>query len=145
MVTISLDLRQRILSTYDEGDETREEVARRFRVSLGFVKKLLSQRRCLEGDIAPQHHRSGAKPTKLREREKRQLVELVAQQPDRTLTELRERLKVSCTIQAIHYALQALGLTYKKRVSGPANKTAPMSPGRARSGASARAAGIRRG
>ena len=38
----------------------REAVARRFRVSLGMVKKLLQQRR-RTGDVRPQHHRSGRK------------------------------------------------------------------------------------
>ncbi len=61
MKTISLDLRERILAAYDDDGGTREEVASRFRVSLGMVKKLLQQRRQL-GDIRPQHHRSGCKP-----------------------------------------------------------------------------------
>ena len=34
MKTISLDLRERILATYDADEGTREAVARRFRVSL---------------------------------------------------------------------------------------------------------------
>jgi transposase len=38
MKTISLELRERILSTYDKEGGTREEVAQRFRVSLGMVK-----------------------------------------------------------------------------------------------------------
>ena len=40
---------------------TREEMARRFRVSLGMVKKLLQQRR-RTGDIAPQLTVPGANP-----------------------------------------------------------------------------------
>ena len=45
MKTLSLDLRERILISYDGGEGTREEIAERFRVSLGMVKKLLQQRR----------------------------------------------------------------------------------------------------
>ena len=52
MTTISMDLRQRILKAYDRGDTTREQVARRFEVSVGMVKKLIQQRRHA-GDIAP--------------------------------------------------------------------------------------------
>ncbi len=52
MKTIAFDLRERILAAYDDDEGTREEVARRFRVSLGMVKKLLQQRRRL-GDIRP--------------------------------------------------------------------------------------------
>ena len=61
MATTSLDLRERILAAYDADEGTREEMARRFRVSLGLVKKLLQQRR-RTGDIAPRHRFSGRKP-----------------------------------------------------------------------------------
>jgi len=61
MRTLSLDLRQRILAAYDHDEGTRAEVAHRFRVSLGMVKKLLQQRR-RTGDIGPRHHLAGRKP-----------------------------------------------------------------------------------
>ena len=55
--TLSLDLRERILASYDQQEGTREEVARRFRVSLGMVKKLLQQRR-RTGEIGRAHARN---------------------------------------------------------------------------------------
>ena len=61
MRTLSLDLRERILASYDNDEGTREEVARGYRVSLGMVKKLLQQRR-RTGDLAPRHRFSGRKP-----------------------------------------------------------------------------------
>lgn len=45
MKTTSFNLRQRIVTTYDEGKWTQDEVVKRFRVSAGMVKKLLLQRR----------------------------------------------------------------------------------------------------
>ena len=45
MKTISLDLRERILDSYDHQEGTRLQIARRYRVSEGMVKKLLQQRR----------------------------------------------------------------------------------------------------
>jgi transposase len=42
---ITLDLRLRILASYDQNEGTRTEMAHRFRVSLGMVKKLVQQRR----------------------------------------------------------------------------------------------------
>ena len=45
MATLSLDLRERILRAYDKGQGTRDEIAKRFDVSLGMVKKLQQQRR----------------------------------------------------------------------------------------------------
>jgi transposase len=58
MKTISLDLRERILATYDQDAFTQKQVAHRFQVSLGMVKKLLQQRR-RTGDIRSRHHYSG--------------------------------------------------------------------------------------
>jgi transposase len=62
MAIVSVDLRQRILKAYDRGDTTHEQVASRFEVSLGMVKKLIQQRRHC-ADIAPRHHRSEAGPS----------------------------------------------------------------------------------
>jgi transposase len=141
--TISLDLRERILAAYDDEEGTREAVARRFRVSLGLVKKLLQQRRRL-GDIRPQHHRSGSKP-RIVASHQHQLRVLLAKKPDLTLKELRAATGLACTLPAIHYVLVRLGLTYKKRRSGPVSKTAPTSAARGESGGGSRPALIRRG
>ncbi len=141
--TLSLDLRERILAAYDADEGTREEVARRFRVSLGLVKKLLQQRRRL-GDLRPQHHRSGRKP-RIVASQQRQLRALLDQRPDLTLNELRAATGLDCTLPAIHHVLVRLGLTYKKRRSALRNKTAPTSGGRGGPGGGGRPASTRRG
>ena len=128
MATISLDLRERIIVSYDQGEGTREDIAKRYRVSLGLVAKLLHQRR-QTGDIAPRHHFSGRKP-KLLGTHRRQLRALLSKQPDMTLNELHAALGVDCTLQAIHYVLAGMGLTYKKRLSVPASKAGRTSSGR---------------
>jgi hypothetical protein len=56
---------------------------------------------------------------------------------------VRAALSLGCTLPAIHYALQKIGLTYKKRRSGPANKAARTLRGRAGSGGARRGAGTR--
>ncbi|MFZ4116687.1 MAG: hypothetical protein ACOYK6_08230 [Chthoniobacterales bacterium] len=63
--TISLELRERILECYDSEDGTRYQVAKRFRVSLGMVKKLLQQRKNRQ-EIGAQHYRSGRNPSLLK-------------------------------------------------------------------------------
>jgi transposase len=143
MKTISLDLRERILAAYDADEDTREAVARRFRVSLGLVKKLLQQRRRL-GDLRPQHHRSGSKP-RIVTRHHDQLRTLLAKKPDLTLKELRVATGLACTLPAIHYVLVRLGLTYKKRRFGQVSKTGRTSGGRGGTGGGSRPASIRRG
>jgi transposase len=143
MRTISLDLRERIVASYDHDEGTREQVARRYRVSLGLVKKLLQQRR-RTGDIAPRHRFSGRKPTILPAHQC-QMRTLLARQPDLTLPELRQATGLHCTLPAIHYVLNKMGLTYKKRHSVPANKTVPTSHGRAGAGGGVKRAGTRHG
>ena len=125
MATLSIDLRERILATYDRGEGTRLQIAERFDVSLGMVKKLLQQRRNT-GDIAPRHRYSGRKP-KITPKHQRHLERLVRKHPDRTLEELRDAIAVDCSLPAIHYALVKLGLSYKKRRSIRQNTSDPIS------------------
>ena len=141
--TISLDLRERILGAYDAGEGTREDVARRFRVSLGMVKKLLQQRRHT-GSIAPRHHLAGRKP-RIVQGHQRQMRALLGQKPDLTLKELRHALGLECSLQALHVVLRKMGLTYKKRLSARPSKTVRTSRWRGGAGAAARADSTRRG
>src|SRR5690349_6512133 len=106
MRTLSLDLRERILASYDQQEGTRVEVAHRYRVSLGMVKKLLQQRR-RTGDIAPRHRYSGRKPLIVASHHG-QMRTLLGRKPDLTLHELRAAVGLHCTLPAIHYALQKL-------------------------------------
>ena len=126
MRTLSLDLRERIVAAYDGRQGTREEVARRFGVSVGMVKKLLQQRR-RTNDLGHRHRYSGRKARILPEY-REGLLALVAAQPDLTLAQIKEKLSMPCTVPAVHQALVALGLTYKKRRSTPQSKAGPMSP-----------------
>jgi len=142
MKTTSLDLRLRILETYDEGKWTQEEVAKRFRVSIGLVKKLLMQRK-RTGQIEARHRFSGRKARLLPERGA-ELRSMLAKEPDLTLAEMKERLKLECSIAAIHWVLGRLGLTYKKRRSMRPSRTGRMSPKRVGGGGELKAVSIRR-
>lgn len=140
--TISLDLRERIIAAYDGGEGTRDEIARRFRVSLGMVKKLLQQRRHT-GDIAARHHRAGRKPLILAGHQ-RQIRSLLSKKVDLTLRELRSAMGLKCSLQAIHVVLEKMDMTLKKRRCEPVSKTAPISRKTAKSGAVGKAGSIRR-
>jgi transposase len=137
-----MDLRERILSSYDKEEGTREEIAARYRVSLGMVKKLLQQRR-RTGDIGPRHHRSGRKAL-IVEAHRQQMRGLLCQKPDLTLAQLRSALGLQCTVQAIHYALVDLGLTYKKRRFARPNKSGLTLPKRVGGGGGGREVSTRR-
>ena len=139
--TTSLDLRERILAAYDQDEGTREEIASRFRVSLGMVKKLLQQRRHT-GDIAPRHHHSGRKAM-IVATHRSQLGALLTKKNDLTLKELRRATGLKCSLQALNVVLGKMGLTYKKRHCAPVSKTGPTLSGHADAGANSRRAGTR--
>lgn len=118
--------------SYDKGEGTRDEIARRFRVSLGMVKKLLQQRRHL-GCIKSRHHLAGRKKLIVAEH-RRAIRQHLKRKPDMTLAELRDALGLSCTLPAIHYVLVDMGLTYKKRHFEPPSKIGRMSERRGGAG-----------
>jgi transposase len=97
------------------------------------VKKLLQQRR-RTGDVAPRHRFSGRKPM-IGTAHRNQMRALLAKKSDLTLKELRQATGLECSLQAINVVL---GLTYKKRHSGPASKTVRTLRGRAGAGAGGR-------
>ena len=114
MNTLPLDIRQRILDAYDAEEGTRDEIAIRFGVSTGMVKKLIQQRRHT-GDIAPRHHHSGRKPIILPSHRK-QMRQLIRRKPDITLAELRESLALQCSLSAVHQVLADMSLTLRNRI-----------------------------
>ena len=123
----SMDLRERVAADHDAGLGTKA-VALKYSVSPAWVRRLIQQRR-ERGDLAPRQ--GGHYPRKFsRER----LAQLVEQQPDATLAELREQLGVDCALSAIHKALRQLEITYKKRRSTPPNRTGRTSPSAASTG-----------
>ena len=132
MATLSVDLRERIVSAYDKGEGTRDEVARRFRVSLGMVKKLLQQR-SKTGCIKSRHHLAGRKKRIVAEH-RMAIRQHLKRKPDMTLAELRDALGLDCTLPAIHYVLVDMGMTYKKRRSAQLSRTAKTSAGRVGAG-----------
>lgn len=110
----SEDLRARIVAAIDHHEGSLRQIARRFRVSLTFIERLLRRRR-ETGDIGPKPHGGGRLPA-LDDDQRQRLLELVRDQPDATLDELRRRLAVDCSLAAICRALKALGITRKKKV-----------------------------
>lgn len=137
MATLPLDLRQRIINTCDRGEGTQEQIARRFGVSYGMVKKLLQQRR-KTGCIKSRHHLAGRKK-KIVAEHRIAMRKHLQRKPDMTLAELRAALGLECTLPAIHYVLVDMGLTYKKRRSAPPGKTAKTSPKRGGGGNTSKA------
>jgi transposase len=109
----SLDLRERVVAAIENGEGSFRAIARRFRVSLSFVTRLM-QRRRQTGDLAPKPHGGGRSPA-LDEPARRRLRQLLRKQPDLTLAEMRRRLGLSCSLVAIWRTLRQLKITRKKK------------------------------
>jgi len=127
----SQDLRDRVLAAGDRGLKTKQ-IAQIFAVSPAWVRRL-KQRRRETGETAPRPM-GGATFIKI---DRTLLAELVRQQPDATLEELRQRLGVQCAISAVSMALKGLGLSFKKRRCTRPSRTAPTWRSGARNGAKA--------
>jgi len=113
MKTIPLDLRRKILASYDNKEGTRDRIAKRFGVSLGMVKKLLQQRR-RTADIAPRHHFSGRKQV-ISVTDRYKICRLLCRMPGMTLSELQQAMKLSCSRSTLHRVLKEMKLTKKDR------------------------------
>jgi len=109
----SQDLRTRILNAIDQSEGSIRQTASRFQVSTSFIVRLLRRRR-ETGAIEPKPH-GGGQPPALDTNQLERLRELVRQQPDATLAELRQRLGVDCSLAAICRALKKLGIRRKKK------------------------------
>ena len=116
----SQDLRERVLAAYDGGMETRP-IARLFQVSPAWARRV-KQRREQFGETTPRCA-GGLKIIKV---DRAQLAELVREDPDATLEELRERLGVKCAISTICMALKQLGFSFKKKSCGPRSRRGRM-------------------
>ena len=113
MSPFSTDLRQRVAAAIDHGEGSLRQIAHRFRVSLSFVARLLRRRR-QSGSLDPKPH-GGGHPPALDHEGLDRLRDLVRQQPDPPLDELRQRLGVPCSRMALWRALRKLKLTRKRK------------------------------
>ena len=121
MKAISMDLRQRIVDAYDQGDTTRQKVAERFGVSLAFVKKLLSRRKRF-GTIAPFLDRVGRKRA-ISPEGQQALRKHLSHHPGATLSELRDAVGLACSLVTVFNTLRRMKLTYK--INAPGRRTGP--------------------
>ena len=119
------DLRRKFLFAYDQGEETLEELADRFLVSLGWAKKISAQRK-RTGQAERIPHQPGRK-WRASAAAQRQVMDWVASQPDLTLVQLQSKLhseaSISLSLGRIWHLLKKLGLRLKKSHSTPPNGT----------------------
>jgi transposase len=123
MRPLSNDLRERIIAAVDNHEGSRREIARRFRVDVSCITRLLQLRR-QTGSIEPRPHGGGKTPM-LDQTHLERLRNLVAKHPDATLRDLRDRLGVTGSIMIVWRALKSLGITRKKKTKHAAEQDRP--------------------
>jgi transposase len=120
----SEDLRARVLAAVDGGMAARA-AAKLFRVSVSYIYKALIRRR--QTGEANASGRRGHRPRKLSPIQEAALAEHIAAHADITLAALQSWLLAEHDVRlsngAMWTAVHRLGLSFKKRRSGPVNRT----------------------
>lgn len=115
MSALSMDIRERIVKTYERGQTSIRKVAEQFQVSKTTVQNLLKLKR-ETGKVCPKVP-SGGKPSQLIGKEE-QAIAMVEEYPDYTLSEYcelwLERTGMGVTESTMCRFLQRLRLTRKK-------------------------------
>ena len=121
MRAYSMDLRQRVWDDCQAGMKT-PAVAQKYSVSASWVRRL-KQRHEVTGSLARRPPSTG-RPVVLAPHEAR-VRELVRDDPDATLKELRQRLGVEISTGALCNYLRRLKLSFKKKSSRRPSRTEP--------------------
>ena len=127
----------------DAGEGTQEEIAKRFRVSARWIRKLLA-RRAATGSIAPEPNGGGRKAL-IQGEAAETLRAAVRDNPDATLAELREVTGFKGCLRTVWRTIERLKITRKKRRCGPTSNSTRRSSPSGQSGASGRRGSTRIG
>lgn len=139
METYPVEYRQRVVALTAEGMSS-GKIAALLGVTASWVRSIKRLHRAgqpLEPKSRANHRRS------LAQREGERLRVRVAAHPGTTLEDLKRDLKLDASITSIWYALQALGLSLKKKRFVPPSRTARTSSSRGRPGKSSKPASTR--
>jgi transposase len=132
MEAYSMDLRVRIVQAYLAQEGSQAELAARFKVSERWLQNLLRQRRAT-GSIEPLPQ-GGGRARSIGLDQEPLLLEALAETPDASLDELRERCGVDGSRMGIARALRRLNITRKKSRSAARNNKIPRCTSNARLG-----------
>lgn len=114
---LPIEFRRKVVDTYNAGDGTIKEIAKRFCISFNSVIRWIHFDQFTD-DISPKRYKGGPAP-KISNESLPLLKALVEEKPDRTLVELAEiwSTRFQCDVRrtTISVALQRAGLSLKKR------------------------------
>ena len=116
MKPYSLDLRQKIVESYENQEGSIRQLAKRFKVSPDCVRRLI-KRYYTEGTIQPKSYTGGNQPM-LQSQHLEILTILVEEDNDATLPQLAQRLEAKTNLRVsnstISRGIKKLNLTRKK-------------------------------
>ena len=125
MVAYSEDLRERVLAAVDAAEGTQQEIARRFRVSARWIRKMLTLR-ARTGSVTPKP-RSGGRKLLIQGERIDALQAALRNKPDATLQELCEATSFDGSLMTVWRALRRLNVTRKKSRYARKSSLAPRS------------------
>ena len=114
---LPIEFRRKVVDTYNAGDGTIEEIAKRFCISFNSVIRWLHLDQFTD-DISPKRYKGGPAP-KISDESLPLLRALVEEKPDRTCVELAEiwSARFQCEVRrtTIAVALERANISLKKR------------------------------
>ncbi len=134
MVAYSIDLRERVLTAVDAGQETQEQIAQRFLVSSRWVRKLIA-RRAQTGEIGPKPNLGGRKLL-IQGEAIQTLRDAIAKNPDAPLHEVREAIGFEGCLVTLWRTIKRLNITRRKSRCGRRSNSTPKSSPNGRNGSS---------
>ncbi|WP_103670933.1 IS630 transposase-related protein [Pseudanabaena sp. BC1403] len=118
MAAYSLDLRQKILSAWENKENTQRDLAKRFKVSLSFVRDLL--RRYRETNEIAAKPQGGDRRSKIKGKNEELLKTIIKEQNDIYLREIKETLQdtkgMQVSVSSLSRTLKRLDLGRKKKL-----------------------------
>ena len=119
MAAYSLDLREKILSAWQNKENTQRDLAKRFKVSLSFVRDFL--RRYRETDEIAAKPQGGDRRSKIKGKNEELVKAIVREQNDIYLREIKEKLQetkeIKVSVSSLSRTLKRLDLGRKKNFS----------------------------
>ncbi len=118
MASYSIDLRQKILSAWQNKEGTQRDLANRFTVSLSFIRDFLRRYR-ETGEIVPKAQ-GGDRRSKVKGKDQELLKRMVTQKNDIYLREIQEAMNeqtgITVSVSSLSRTLSRLKLKRKKKV-----------------------------
>jgi transposase len=118
MAAYSLDLRQRILTAWQNKENTQRDLAKRFKVSLSFIRDFL--RRYRETNEIAAKPQGGDRRSKIKGKDEELVKTMVAGQNDIYIREIQEKLEerngIKVSVSALSRTLKRLDLGRKKKL-----------------------------